>query len=834
MLNSTPTAMKQPRSPTISSLDDQPEPTTGRSQNELKLDMRVEIGPHVWQFEDTTRISRMLSPKTPKADGKLDLLADYTCTVDEGWFEDAVDDAATALESSPPNWPSESKESSHYKPLAEFLNECVKHGGTALGGRRGQWCTHLHFVKYDKEMGDGIGNAHPVLGGVQDPNPPKVPADTLYWSPPDGSDERAQMLLPVEVKSDWLDMVSQAATYARCLFSANPSRTFALVLAYKHDRHELRFLIFHRGGLTTNTAVKLNEDSGRKEALRLIMTILLWSEPHHAGFLSTSNDFEYLIPQSSDNGEKSINTTVKKVLHDSECVRGTATRVSRLSCQSPDPTPAEAALLPVTQSTVVRRSRRLQATNVPSPTDTVSPVDTSSPPSNPAGKQQPTFETGNEIRQIYPRSKLKHDLKWTPPTEFTSGKGSLRNGAEAVLKSSWQIDSHKSIEREMYEAATGSFGTPVVLCSYEGVHPTGEPISNILFLPSQEEIAQTHWKLFSQEEPKSVEARSLCFTVSTTIGRSLVHAESSYQLCMALVDGVLGWLSLYQAGYMHRDISIGNVLLAARDWTPGSFALNLEGRMFAATLPPDADSLSTSSWLSRLKITDATLIPLAQDIENLAKTLKAKNPKCTAFATDGDMSIRWETYFQDPRHLELSGTPEFMSLTLHTAMIDDSPYLQSPVDDLESFFWLAVWAVLFNTHKDNQNGSQLETKWKAYLFGPEHHAIRVFAKTTLTAELRRSRENISWSPILREFHPLLNAWKSWRGLTNQNEPNSSSTTFIISRSKVSNVYCLFWKNTSTYCRRTALSRHNFLFFLSPFSISTRFLRFSRSSCIFFL
>ncbi|KAJ7666542.1 hypothetical protein B0H17DRAFT_879763, partial [Mycena rosella] len=54
--------------------------------------------------------------------------------------------------------------------------------------------------------------------------------------------------IPVEVKDNWPDMVAQAATYARCLFSASPSRAFALVLAYHHTDCELRFLIFHRGG----------------------------------------------------------------------------------------------------------------------------------------------------------------------------------------------------------------------------------------------------------------------------------------------------------------------------------------------------------------------------------------------------------------------------------------------------------------------------------------------------------------------------------------------------------------------------------------------------------
>jgi hypothetical protein len=83
------------------------------------------------------------------------------------------------------------------------------------------------------------------------------------------------------------------------------------------------------------------------------MTILLWSEPCHAGFVSTSNDFEYLIPQSSQSGEKHIRATVRRVIHnDSAHLRGRGTRVFRLSCQSLPPA------LPL-RATMERRSCRL-------------------------------------------------------------------------------------------------------------------------------------------------------------------------------------------------------------------------------------------------------------------------------------------------------------------------------------------------------------------------------------------------------------------------------------------------------------------------------------------
>ncbi|KAJ7818265.1 hypothetical protein B0H14DRAFT_3473990 [Mycena olivaceomarginata] len=272
--------------------------------------MRVEIGSQAWEFKDATRISRMLSPKIPRRGGSLNLLSDYECEVDNSWFEAALNAATTELGTSLVGcrWPCAKRERHHFKPLARFLNACVKCGGDALAGHRGAWYTNLHFVVYDEEVRDGGGGApivQPGLAGVVDPKPARCfETDVLHWRPPDSSKEGHRMQLPVAVNNDWLHILSQANTYALALFDMNPSRTFALVPAYNHHTHELRFLIFHRGGLTSHAPLNLSKLSGRVQALRLIMTILLWSEPCHASFVSISNDFEYLIPQSSQSGEK--------------------------------------------------------------------------------------------------------------------------------------------------------------------------------------------------------------------------------------------------------------------------------------------------------------------------------------------------------------------------------------------------------------------------------------------------------------------------------------------------------------------------------------------------
>ncbi|KAF9516768.1 hypothetical protein BS47DRAFT_1291920, partial [Hydnum rufescens UP504] len=52
----------------------------------------------------------------------------------------------------------------------------------------------------------------------------------------------------IEVKKDWSDLITQAATYGRALLYSNWTRQFALVLGVKYKSQRARFMFFHRGG----------------------------------------------------------------------------------------------------------------------------------------------------------------------------------------------------------------------------------------------------------------------------------------------------------------------------------------------------------------------------------------------------------------------------------------------------------------------------------------------------------------------------------------------------------------------------------------------------------
>ncbi|KAJ6512169.1 hypothetical protein C8R47DRAFT_684167 [Mycena vitilis] len=723
--------------------------------------MRGEIAGGTWQFKDATRISRILSPKEHIPGKTYDDLTGYTCVVDYPKFRAAYATAAQKLESQPWAWKAYAKERDSYDDIVNLLNRCVAAGTKALHDHdndlEGTWYQNLTFVKYDKAMGDGIGDAaalQPDLGGVDD----KSPAPKLYWSPPDGV-KKSRMSIPVEVKGEWRELIAQAATYGRCLFSANPSRVFALVLGVNHRRKSLRFLLFHRGGLTTHTEIFFETTHGRAEVLRVLMTVLSWSDAHHAGFVSTSNELRYMLPVSADLHMKA---TVAKVIHHSDCVRGRATRVTRLTCDSLDAkVNSEAMVLSrnlepsTTPQAHVRRSSRLNAATAQSPPPSLpgsQPKDSRGSRGSRTKDSEPKQD--RESEPIYPHH-TTYDLKWSAPSNFTPVQGSLINGHDVVLKASWQGDRRKDVERQMFQAANGAFGTPAVFCSYEGTHPDGSPVSNRLLLPTLKEVQddlQLYFPLFVKTSNKlpNPDVRTLCFTIFRTLGKSLTEAGSSDELCIALVHALLGWLSYYQSGHMQRDVSIGNVLLTvggARSKEP--FAISED------VLKQQRPHSSLDEALGGMEIEDAEpeAARIASEIMALAGELDIKD-QFTAFVTDGDMAANWTTYFEEERNEMKCGTPEFMSLELHATMDDDEQlYVHSPVDDIQSFFWLAMWAVLFNSK--SQTRSPLELEWQQSIRSGTHSAKASIAAMLVTTNFLRGH-----SLIGTQVFPLLREW--WR------------------------------------------------------------------------
>ena len=282
-------------------------------QAELKERLSKELHDHTWQF-DAQKIAGMLS------------------ATGEGPTEALVNSAYKALskirEEQAPGWPTAGEESKWYPPIATFLNNCVGvcHGvlsAVATEDSRPRFYDRLKFITYNMTTVDGVEGAAPVkpdlVGGLD-----LKPRERVSWSPQDSHTK--QVLLPVEVKKDWAPMVYQSATYARCLFSASPSRQFALVLGFRHLADQLRFLVFHRGGLTGSQPLSVKDEQGQKDILRVLLSILNWRSVRDAGFPEFCNDLEISLLRRKDDKD-GVTARVAEVLHDGLCVQGRASRV---------------------------------------------------------------------------------------------------------------------------------------------------------------------------------------------------------------------------------------------------------------------------------------------------------------------------------------------------------------------------------------------------------------------------------------------------------------------------------------------------------------------------
>ena len=113
--------------------------------------------------------------------------------------------------------------------------------------------------------------------------------------------------------------------------------------------------------------------------------------------------------------------------------------------------------------------------------------------------------------------------------------------------------------------------------------------------------------------------------------------------------------------------------------------------------------------------------------------------KCRGFLVDGDHSTEWRKAPPTPS-LErsvsckalraffwirlqlfcvLQGTLPFMSLRLLSAWDEDQPIVHTAVDDLESFLWVLVWALVhilkeFGTTTRNSTVDQLAERFSSY------------------------------------------------------------------------------------------------------------------------
>ncbi|KAF9788656.1 hypothetical protein BJ322DRAFT_652705 [Thelephora terrestris] len=235
-----------------------------------------------------------------------------------------------------------------------------------------RWYHELEFV-VGTPMADGTEGAAVLKPDIMGGNGISKLEGPLFWKPP--TDQLAhQAMLPVGAGNCWRKMVAHAATYARSLFGANPMRVFALILGFNRDNNQLRFLVFHRGGLAASHPYDLTQEDGLKEVARLLLTLASWRTAADAGFITCGDDTTHLLPVDKE-GEQHVRATVKEIIFRSPCVRGRMTQVFLLLLPTNAP-PADQELKSTTTSR--EKGKSVSGEQLPGPATVRSGLETGS------------------------------------------------------------------------------------------------------------------------------------------------------------------------------------------------------------------------------------------------------------------------------------------------------------------------------------------------------------------------------------------------------------------------------------------------------------------------
>ncbi|KAF9058655.1 hypothetical protein BDP27DRAFT_1432454 [Rhodocollybia butyracea] len=663
--------------------------------------MRSELSGHTWKFP-TKDLARILSAKTRKQEsppyrsGVIDQLEHYEIALDN--LESELDISTRHLESlklSVGEYPSK-RES--YGALTEFLNAAVH---TVVDQSPGSILTPLHFHTWDKPVNDKVEHTAPLqpnlVGVFQESSLNKV-----YWGRPRDSDG-VTIKLPVEVKDNWMELVTQAAADARSMFSTSPLRIHSVVLGFNHKTGHARFLVFHRGGLTASDPLPLLTPAGRGDFLRLLFSIFTWKTPGDAGFPIWYNDTEMSLPAVEMLGLPSLSVKFNSLLHKSTCIRGCAPHVYSLQ-------------------------------------HGVASSNTIPPASETSRTQGPSKESGDAIEASYiiDSHAQSHGVNQSDVHRLSPSPRVQAKDTPYVMKFSWGQSRGTGgflVEPNLLHSCGGMFGVPKHVYTFIVHHMEHYPSTNHHLLPPPGHADHAYWSELLTVEKEEPEYRSLLCYVVASAGHSLEDASSLECLMRAILHAHIAYYNMCLNDYQHRDLSIGNILMVDEA---------IECRPFGISSPNKTQS----------------------KILKLCQALKV-DKHCYGFVIDGDMAVDWRVYFQQGDITAKSGTSEFMSDRLRKYSRKQD--IHSPIDDYESFYYVAQWACVFHKLSVEDSPHDPDELQELCMGLSGHYAIRGYATRIITTLNGTEKDRFGvWvakaGPFFREWDRSLfllrDKWKS--------------------------------------------------------------------------
>ncbi|KAF8637712.1 hypothetical protein AX17_002634 [Amanita inopinata Kibby_2008] len=600
---------------------------------------------------DLDGFCRMVSPRQVISPDENRLREHFTYTIEDPRFQEAFDADCVNLEQ---EFPSRSgltmgetgrDDDKHY---TEVLNTVFSAGRSMLDNKGifGSYHDGNAFFTYNRETGDGaLGSTTSMILSL--PQEFKNQEDaTAWWS---AQDEQGFMIdLVAKVENDWWNVVCQTAKCARYLFAASPTRLFALLIGINREEDAARFLIFHQSGVTSCRSLSLGDPVGRAGFLRIAMTILLWGEVFHAGYDPSCDHVNYKIPEGRSTALTDWATEL--VLYRYVCIHGRATRVHLLRRGFGHASPSTRPYIEIVER------------------------------HNEEGNNDSQSRSG-----ILP-AQLDIDLKCTKPQVYKQVRS--YKGDKLVLKDFMQEPSLIKLETEIFSNLYGQFGIPNMCRFWCPVYENLEAQFTAIFLPSANTTKEHFWDILEKGEedsrPPIPEVRDRICMAYTSEGVDLATLKSVWGIFESITHAMLGsliwslhsirpnpftnwftgWLTMYQSGYLLFKII----------------------SMFRVKHPTSADD-SINTIQTEVHETAKKLKKLVNDL--------GISTECSAVITGGDLAVSWKDLFEQWTENELKGgktfgTTCFMSTCLRQSIEYREYYLQSPLDDIESFFWVGL------------------------------------------------------------------------------------------------------------------------------------------------
>ncbi|KAF4584635.1 hypothetical protein EYR38_001864 [Pleurotus pulmonarius] len=463
-----------------------------------------------------------------------------------------------------------------------------------------------------------------------------------------------------EVNCCWGRLVLQAGAYARCLFAASDHRVFIPIMALHQSTSTFRLLFYHRSGVLASHAMALYTVSGFNDFVSTIVGMWLWQEPSQAGYVPTQ-----LPRYHSFNGIKFF---VHCILCRRQAIRGRATTVYLVDCEELPEDLARYHAVPQVEC----GSREWECLN---------PFDYHD--QQPEGLAELEDDNDEEGGEADVEAESQEDTVTTQELVLTDPLPEY-----FIVKCSHQ-PLGQTTELEVFRDVQGFIGIPDIIAEYDAL---------CFVIPADK--TPSPWKVFiaREEDILPYEPRVHKHTVIASIGHRLTADLTFKQVGYALLHAMIGHCALFtEGGYLHRDISNGNIVRLVQsprsDWK----------------IPPLLHGVVTSN-------------------------------ECSAVLIDGDVAKEWGSPAQAS---DRSGTLPFISAGLADAWEKKQAILHTPIDDLESFAWVLLYDALAWTPASERTTA--EDNFKMRLLLESAWRSRVGNEGNL-------------SPILDAFERLIHAW----------------------------------------------------------------------------